>query len=79
MKNQLQRKANVQFSNFRGEQLLGNYALVVFYCDELKEISLTSLTTILHGGVRIERNGKLCYVDGIKWSSIVRDRDQGME
>lgn len=61
----------------RGHRLLGNYALIIYYCTELKEINFSSLTTILHGGVRIEKNNNLCYVDGVKWSSIVRDKFQG--
>ena len=60
----------------RGQQLLGNYALIVYYCIELKEINFSSLTLILHGGVRIERNNKLCYVDSIRWKSIVQDELQ---
>lgn len=36
----------------------------------LKEIGLKSLTTILRGGVRIEKNPKLCFADTINWVYI---------
>ena len=56
----------------RGDNLLGNYALIIYYNDEMKQIFFPSLTTILHGGVRIARNSRLCYVKTIRWKSIVK-------
>ena len=53
-------------SVIRGLQLIHNYAFVIYYNQDLKEVSFSSLTTILHGGVRVDRNYKLCYVDGIR-------------
>ena len=34
-------------------------------------IGLPSLTHILRGGVNIEKNNDLCYVDTIDWKKIV--------
>ena len=37
----------------------------------MEEIGLSSLTHILRGGVRIEKNSDLCYVDTVFWEAIV--------
>ena len=37
----------------------------------MAEIGLTSLTHILRGGVRVEKNRNLCYVKTIDWKTIV--------
>lgn len=58
-------------SVIRGKHLVSNYAFIV-YLNELKGIYFPSLTTILHGGVRIDRNSRLCYADVIRWKSIVK-------
>ena len=58
-------------SVIRGKHLVSNYAFIV-YLNELKGIYFPNLTTILHGGVRIERNSRLCYADVIRWKSIVK-------
>jgi hypothetical protein len=39
--------------------------------DNMIEIGLKSLTHILKGGVRIEKNRNLCYVKTIYWDNIV--------
>ncbi|XP_057302388.1 putative insulin-like peptide receptor [Hydractinia symbiolongicarpus] len=62
-------------SVIRGVNLIGNYALVVYF-NGLKWMYFPRLTTILHGGVRIDRNIKLCYAKSVQWKSIVKDRDQ---
>lgn len=36
----------------------------------MQEIGLKSLTEITRGGVRIEKNAMLCYVDTIDWTAI---------
>lgn len=36
----------------------------------MQEIGLKSLTEITRGGVRIEKNAMLCYVDTIDWPAI---------
>lgn len=38
------------------------------------ELGLTGLTHILRGGVRIEKNRNLCYVNTISWETIVSER-----
>lgn len=58
-------------SVIRGVNLIGNYALVVYFND-LKWMYFPRLTTILHGGVRIDRNIKLCYAESVQWKSIVK-------
>lgn len=56
----------------RGYVLFHNYALVIFEMFQLKEIGLKSLTNIVRGSVRIEKNPSLCYVDTIDWDSIAK-------
>uniref|UniRef100_T2MGU8 Tyrosine-protein kinase receptor n=1 Tax=Hydra vulgaris TaxID=6087 RepID=T2MGU8_HYDVU len=59
----------------RGGDLILNYALVIYY-NEIKEVYFPSLTTILNGGVHIGRNHRLCYVNTIRWKSIIKDIHQ---
>ncbi|XP_067252520.1 insulin receptor-like [Chanodichthys erythropterus] len=54
----------------RGNNLFLNYALVVFEMIQLKEIGLHSLTSIIRGAVRIEKNPDLCYLSTLDWSKI---------
>lgn len=56
----------------RGREMFLDYSLVIYENKGLEEINLPSLTTILDGGVRIEKNINLCYVDTIRWKSIMR-------
>lgn len=63
-------------SVIRGHELLFNYAFIIYFNDELKEVNFSNLTVILLGGVRVASNKKLCYVGGIRWKSIVRDTYQ---
>ena len=60
----------------RGREVFLDYSLVIYENDGLKEINLPSLTTILHGGVRIEKNINLCYVETIRWKSIMRSNTE---
>lgn len=57
----------------RGRELFLGYSLVIYENDGLEEVNLPSLTTILDGGVRIEKNINLCYVNTIRWKSITRN------
>ncbi|KAK9967344.1 hypothetical protein ABG768_001747 [Culter alburnus] len=54
----------------RGNNLFLNYALVMFEMIQLKEIGLHSLTSIIRGAVRIEKNPDLCYLSTLDWSKI---------
>lgn len=54
----------------RGDSLFINYALVAFEMMHLQEIGLHSLTNIVRGSVRFEKNPALCYVDTIDWDRI---------
>ncbi|XP_011864735.1 PREDICTED: insulin-like receptor isoform X2 [Vollenhovia emeryi] len=56
----------------RGHSLFINYALVAFEMMHLQEIGLHSLTNILRGSVRFEKNPTLCYVDTIDWDMIAK-------
>lgn len=55
----------------RGRNLFEGYALIVYSNTHLEEIGLSQLTTISRGGVRIENNVMLCFVESIDWSHIV--------
>ena len=59
----------------RGKELFLDYSLVIYENDGLQEINLPSLTTILDGGVRIEKNINLCYVKTIRWASIMNSNN----
>lgn len=56
----------------RGHSLFINYALVAFEVMQLQEIGLHSLTDILRGSVRFEKNPSLCYADTIDWNIIAK-------
>lgn len=56
----------------RGHSLFINYALVAFEMMSLQEIGLHSLTTIIRGSVRFEKNPALCYVKTIEWELIAK-------
>ncbi|XP_076235899.1 insulin-like receptor-like [Calliopsis andreniformis] len=56
----------------RGNSLFINYALVTFEMLNLQEIGLHSLTTIVRGSVRFEKNPALCFVDTIDWDLIAK-------
>lgn len=57
----------------RGRELLHNYALIIYEMLQLQDIGLRSLTNIIRGDVRIEKNPNLCYVETIDWSRITRN------
>lgn len=59
-------------SVIRGQKLFHNYALVIYEANDLSEISLVNLTTIVKGAVRIERNSNLCFADSINWDLITK-------
>lgn len=57
-------------SVIRGQHLFYNYALVVYEMPDLQELGLQSLTRIIRGAVRIEKNPKLCYIDTVYWAAL---------
>uniref|UniRef100_A0A8C8SKG9 Tyrosine-protein kinase receptor n=1 Tax=Pelusios castaneus TaxID=367368 RepID=A0A8C8SKG9_9SAUR len=60
-------------SIIRGTSLFFNYALVIFEMPHLRDIGLHSLTNILRGSVRIERNQELCHISTIDWGLLLLD------
>ncbi|XP_036322512.1 insulin-like receptor [Rhagoletis pomonella] len=58
-------------SIIRGTTLFEGYALIVYYNPHLEDLGLSKLTTISRGGVRLENNIVLCYVETIAWKRIV--------
>ena len=60
----------------RGGHLFLDYALVIYQNDGLKQINLPSLTTILSGGIRIEKNINLCYAKTIRWKSVMKTNSE---
>ncbi|XP_013775128.2 insulin receptor-like [Limulus polyphemus] len=61
----------------RGNVLFQNYALVIYEMFQLQEIGLKSLTNIIRGSVRIEKNPNLCYVKSIDWDLIAKSGQGG--
>ncbi|GAB0096780.1 insulin receptor [Sergentomyia squamirostris] len=56
----------------RGQDVLANYALVVFEMPDLENLGLRSLLSVQRGYVRIEKNPKLCYANTIDWDKITQ-------
>ncbi|OXU24559.1 hypothetical protein TSAR_005271 [Trichomalopsis sarcophagae] len=54
----------------RGHLLFLNYAFVAFEMTSLQEIGLASLTDIMRGSVRFEKNPVLCYANTVDWDLI---------
>ncbi|XP_041368267.1 putative molluscan insulin-related peptide(s) receptor [Gigantopelta aegis] len=54
----------------RGQELFYNYALVAYEMPDMETLGLQSLTTIMRGAVRMEKNNKLCYIETIDWSRV---------
>ncbi|XP_059149829.1 putative molluscan insulin-related peptide(s) receptor isoform X2 [Physella acuta] len=54
----------------KGHKLFNNYALISYEMPDLVELGLINLRTISRGGVRLSKNGKLCYIDTVDWSKI---------
>ncbi|KAJ6634889.1 Insulin-like receptor [Pseudolycoriella hygida] len=54
----------------RGNNLVNNYALIIYEMLQLTDISLKSLTSLNRGAVRIEKNPLLCFADTINWVYI---------
>ncbi|CAR31509.1 receptor protein-tyrosine kinase [Caenorhabditis elegans] len=50
------------------------WALAIYQCDDLEELSLNSLKLIKTGAVLIMKNHRLCYVSKIDWSSIITSK-----
>lgn len=63
-----------------GKQRFQNYALIIYEMQDMQEIGLISLTDILDGAVRIEKNPQLCYASTIDWTLIAKKakRDEHM-
>lgn len=63
---------NLSVIRGRTSLLFLDYALVIYQNNGLKEVNLPSLNVILGGGVRIEKNINLCYVNTVRWKSIMK-------
>jgi insulin receptor len=59
-------------SVIRGRILFHDFALVVYEMLQLQQLALKSLTDIVRGAVRIEKNPKLCFVETIDWDRIAK-------
>lgn len=59
-------------SVIRGNELVSNYALIIYEMMDLHKINLPKLSDILRGSVRIEFNPNLCYVSTVNWEAICK-------
>ncbi|XP_072284783.1 insulin receptor-related protein [Pyxicephalus adspersus] len=57
-------------SIIRGTDLFFHYSLVIFEMPHLRDIGLVSLTNIVRGAVRLERNQELCHISTLDWSLL---------
>ena len=62
---------NLSVIHGRVEGLFEGYALVVYLNKGLQNLGLNSLTVIKQGGIKIEFNQKLCYLDRVRWQSMM--------
>lgn len=62
---------NLAVIHGRAESLFQGYALVIYQNEGLQNIGLNSLTVIKQGGIKIEFNPKLCYLDRVRWASLM--------
>ncbi|KAM9623041.1 insulin receptor-related protein isoform 2-T2 [Morphnus guianensis] len=60
-------------SVIRGTNLFFSYALVIFEMPHLRDVGLHSLSHVLRGSVRIERNQELCHLSTIDWGLLLPD------
>ena len=58
----------------RGNDLIMNYALVVYQNSDLVYLGLNKLVEISNGGVRIADNAVLCLAEDINWATIVKGK-----
>lgn len=64
-------------SVIRGRNLFHDFALVVYEMLQLQQLGLKSLTDIVRGAVRIEKNPNLCFVETIDWDRIAKSAKNG--
>ncbi|XP_065059837.1 putative insulin-like peptide receptor isoform X1 [Rhopilema esculentum] len=57
----------------RGTYQIVHYSLVI-YGTFFENVGLPSLTVIKSGGVRLDHNKQMCYIQTVKWRSIVLDK-----
>ncbi|KAF7271558.1 hypothetical protein GWI33_015587 [Rhynchophorus ferrugineus] len=62
-------------SVIRGQNLVSETkALVIYEMSSLQEIGLHSLTDIMRGGVHIDKNPSLCFIETVDWFRIIQDQ-----
>ncbi|KAH8337342.1 hypothetical protein KR059_007519, partial [Drosophila kikkawai] len=57
----------------RGNNLFDGYSFIVYSNPDLVNLGLPNLRSISHGGVRIEKNRVLCYVETIDWLHLMAE------
>lgn len=57
----------------RGNNQFDGYSLVVYSNRDLMDLGLHNLRSLERGGVRIEKNPVLCYVETINWLHIMAE------
>ncbi|KAH8374916.1 hypothetical protein KR200_008584, partial [Drosophila serrata] len=57
----------------RGNNLFDGYSFIVYSNPDLVNLGLSNLRSISHGGVRIEKNRVLCYVETIDWLHLMAE------
>ncbi|XP_077974571.1 insulin-like growth factor 1 receptor isoform X2 [Styela clava] len=53
-----------------GRRMFYKYGMVIYENPQLQELGLGSLQHIARGGVRIQKNNKLCYLDTVDWKRL---------
>ncbi|KAI8044805.1 hypothetical protein M5D96_000977 [Drosophila gunungcola] len=66
-------------SVIRGLKLFDGYAFIVYSNMDLTDLGLTRLRSITNGGVRIEKNQKLCFDKTIDWQHIMSENDTQLQ
>lgn len=59
-----------------GQSLFKGYAMVLFENPSLEMIDLKHLKSIAKGGIRVEGNEMLCYVNTVNWTMIEESKGE---
>lgn len=66
------RKLFPNLAVIEGRKIFYNYAMVVYNNPQLQELGLGNLRHISRGGVRIQKNINLCYLETVDWNRLGR-------
>lgn len=60
----------------RGRETVFGYAFALYEMNSIRDIGLYSLTDIVQGAVRIDKNPSLCHLNSIDWDLICHEKGE---